>query len=68
MVCVSCTLQMEGKSKEIFAKLHNDLNNKVAVAMTDQMICHLISPIYPNKNNGNLYVFTFLGAQSFYDL
>ena len=29
MVCVSCTLQMEGKSKEIFAKLHNDLNNKV---------------------------------------
>ena len=50
------------KSKEIFANLHNDLNDKVAVAMTGQMICHLISPISPNKDNDNLYVFTLLGA------
>ena len=63
MVCVSCTLQMEVKSKEIFANIHNDLNNKVAVAMTDQMICHLISPLSQNKNNDNFYVFTFLGAR-----
>ena len=54
---------MEVKSEEIPASLHNNLDNKLMEARAVLMICLLISPLSPNKNNDNLYVFTFLGAR-----
>ena len=38
MVCVSRTQHWEIKSKEIFANLHNDLNNLIMIAWADLMI------------------------------
>ena len=51
------------KFRRIFANSPIDLNNKIMVARTDLMTCYLLSPLSPNKNNDNLYVFTFLGAR-----
>ena len=38
MVCVSRTYHWELKSKEIFANLHNDLNNVIMIARAYLMI------------------------------